>query len=178
MKLYVGSQNPVKVNAVKTVLSQHLETEIDAIGVNVPSGVSDQPMNEDETRLGAINRVKHCLRMFPDERPTAWFAAIEGGVDVFDDGPATFAYVALYHRGRYSVTRSSSLPLPAQVYQALERGEELGSVMDTLFDTHNVKQKGGAIGLLTHNKATRQSVYELAVTLAMAPFNFPDLYAG
>lgn len=176
--LYVGSKNPVKVNALEKVISDMLEQPVQTIALSVPSGVPDQPMNEDETRLGAINRVKNCLREHPAEKDTAWFAAIEGGVEVFDDGPATFAYVALYHQGRWSVTRSASLPLPAQVYQALEKGEELGHVMDRLFNTTNIKQKGGAIGLLTRNRATRQSVYELAVTMAMAPYHFPDLYAG
>ncbi|MEW9797738.1 inosine/xanthosine triphosphatase [Alteromonas sp. CYL-A6] len=178
MKLYVGSKNPVKVNAVTHVLQDVLDCEMDVTAMSVPSGVPDQPMNEDETRLGAVNRVKNCLRAHPQDRDSAWFAAIEGGVDVLDDGPATFAYVALYHQGRWSVTRSASLPLPAQVYQALENGEELGHVMDRLFNTDNVKQKGGAIGLLTRNRATRQSVYELAVTMAMAPFHFPDLFSG
>ena len=72
--------------------------------------------------------------------------------------------------------RSANLPLPVSVYQALQRGEELGDVMDALFDTHNIKQKGGAIGLLTRHHATRQSVYQVALTLAMAKFHFPDLY--
>ncbi|WP_246840613.1 DUF84 family protein [Lacimicrobium sp. SS2-24] len=133
-------------------------------------------MNEEETRFGAINRVKNCLGTYPNDKKSAWFVAIEGGVDVFDEGPATVAYVALYHQGRYSVTRSSSLALPTQVYQALERGEELGHVMDALFDTQNIKQKDGAFGLLTHHRVTHQGVYEMAVTLA--PFNFPDLYAS
>ncbi|GGW90790.1 inosine/xanthosine triphosphatase [Alteromonas halophila] len=177
-QLIVGSTNPVKVNAIAVVLCDMLESEFEVIAASVPSGVPDQPMNEETTREGAINRVKACLKEFEDESPTAWYAAIEGGVDVLDDGPATFAYVALYHQGRWSVTRSTSLPLPAQVYQALEAGEELGDVMDRLFATENVKQKGGAIGLFTHHYVTRQDVYELAVSLAMAPFHFPDLYTG
>ncbi|HCB17561.1 MAG TPA: non-canonical purine NTP phosphatase, partial [Alteromonas sp.] len=41
---------------------------------------------------------------------------------------------------------------------------------------HNIKQKGGAIGLLTNHLATRQSVYELAIILTMAKFNFLPLY--
>ena len=72
--------------------------------------------------------------------------------------------------------RSANLPLPETVYASLTAGEELGDVMDKLFDTHNIKQKGGAIGLLTNHLATRQSVYELAIILTMAKFNFLPLY--
>ena len=157
--IFVGSLNPVKINAALNTLSDTLEHDFDAQGMSVPSGVPDQPMNEDETRLGAINRVKAMLAHHQGGLTDAWYVAIEGGVDVFEDGPATFAYVAIYHEGHWSVTRSASLPLPVSVYQALQRGEELGPVMDKLFDTVNIKQKGGAIGLLTLNHAlfdTRQ----------------------
>ncbi len=177
-QIIVGSTNPVKVNAIAVVLCDMLESEFEVVAASVPSGVPDQPMTEEETREGAINRVKACIEEFGNDAPNAWFTAIEGGVDVLDDGPATFAYVALCHQGRWSVTRSASMPLPAQVYQALEAGEELGHVMDRLFATENVKQKGGAIGLFTHNYVTRQDVYELAVALAMAPYHFPDFYTG
>ncbi|OJF69809.1 inosine/xanthosine triphosphatase [Alteromonas sp. V450] len=174
--IFVGSTNPVKVNAAQNALSDTLEHDFDAQGIEVPSGVADQPMTEEETRLGAINRIKAMLAQHQGGLSDAWYVAIEGGVDVFEDGPATFAFVAIYHEGHWSVSRSASLPLPVSVFQALQRGEELGRVMDRLFDTVNVKQKGGAIGLLTLNHATRQSVYEVALTLAMAKFHFPDLY--
>lgn len=175
MKCWVGSKNPVKVGATAAVLSRALEGDIATTGVDVPSGVPDQPMTESATRQGAINRVNACLAL-DSFTENDWAVAIEGGVDNFEDGPATFAYVALCHQGRWSVTRSASLPLPPAVYQALLQGEELGSVMDRIFRTENIKQKGGAIGLLTHNMATRQSVYEVALTLAMSRFHFPALY--
>lgn len=48
--------------------------------------------------------------------------------------------------------------------------------MDKAFNTQNIKLKGGAIGLLTNNHATRESTYTQALTLAMAPFLHPALY--
>jgi non-canonical (house-cleaning) NTP pyrophosphatase len=48
--------------------------------------------------------------------------------------------------------------------------------MDRLFNTDNIKQKGGAIGLLTKGLATRESVYRQATLLALAPFVNPELY--
>ena len=174
MKVVVGSKNPVKVNATRVALKQVLGTgdDIVVVGVDAPSLVADQPMTEAETRLGAVNRVKACLA----EYKANWYVAIEGGVDKFTDGPATFAYVAICNGEHWSVGRSANLPLPETVYASLTAGEELGDVMDKLFDTHNIKQKGGAIGLLTNHLATRQSVYELAIILTMAKFNFLPLY--
>jgi inosine/xanthosine triphosphatase len=173
MKIIVGSKNPVKVHATEVALTQVLNTEeLSVTGLNVSSGVPDQPMTEAQTRQGAINRVKACMQEVKGD----WYIAIEGGVDNFIDGPATFAFVAICNGRQWSVGRSANLPLPASVFQALEQGEELGDVMDRLFQTKNIKQQGGAIGLLTHHLATRQSVYEIALILAMSPFMNEDIY--
>ncbi|QJR80825.1 inosine/xanthosine triphosphatase [Alteromonas pelagimontana] len=174
----VGSTNPVKIGAAQAALAKSLDIPaLTAQGIGVASGVSEQPMTETETRTGAVNRVNALLTMASEESKSSdWFVAIEGGVERFSHGPATFAYVAIYHQSTWSIGRSANLPLPFKIYQALMEGEELGPVMDNIFETENIKQKGGAIGLLTKNLATRQSVYELALTLAMAKFNFPQLY--
>ncbi len=174
-KLIVGSRNPIKVAAAKHAFMKVFSSEsLIAEGVNVPSGVSRQPMTESETRQGAINRVNAILE---DEKmhvsDADWVVAIEGGVDKFVDGPATFAYFAIWHERKWSIGRSANLPLPMPIYQALVDGHELGEVMDNLFGTSNIKQKGGAIGVLTNNLATRQSVYELAIILALSKFQHP-----
>lgn len=177
MKLFVGSTNPVKVGAATQVLSSSFpEHNWEVQGWSAPSGVAAQPMSQNATRAGAINRVNACREAFEAEYPEAWFVAFEGGVDCFDDGPVTFAYVACYHRQRWSVNVGPHLPLPESVYHSLLAGEELGSVMDRLFHTHNIKQKGGAIGQLTRGHASRQSIYEATLTLALAPFHYPDWY--
>lgn len=66
--------------------------------------------------------------------------------------------------------------MPNVVYSALCEGEELGHVMDRLFDTENIKQKGGAMALLTNNSVTRESVYTMAITTALAPFVNQQLF--
>ena len=70
--IFVGSLNPVKINAALNTLSDTLEHDFDAQGMAVPSGVRDQPMNEDETRLGAINRVKAMLAHHQGGLTDAW----------------------------------------------------------------------------------------------------------
>ncbi|MEP1382950.1 MAG: inosine/xanthosine triphosphatase [Paraglaciecola sp.] len=175
IKIAVGSTNPIKVSAVKKATSEVWPNQdIQCFSIKAPSAVSEQPMTSDETLKGAVNRVKFCQQ----QTKADFYVAIEGGVDNFEYGPATFAYVVIADHERSSVGRSSNLPLPPVVYQALKNGEELGHVMDDLFTTDNVKQKEGAIGLLTNNLATRESVYTLATTLALAPFINPDLYTG
>lgn len=178
MQLLVGSKNPVKVSAAETAIQTLEGCEIIvARGISAPSGVPDQPMNEKQTREGAINRVNY-LRALNSTQSNDWCVAIEGGVDDFIDGPATFAYVVIDHNGMRSVGRSANLPLPASFFAELQQGKELGDVMDAAFNTDNVKQKGGAIGLLTNNIATRRSVYETALILSLAKFRFSSLYTA
>ncbi|WP_158966119.1 inosine/xanthosine triphosphatase [Paraglaciecola sp. L3A3] len=173
IKVIVGSKNPVKINAAKQAISSVFElTDLDCIGLDAPSAVPDQPMNSDQTKNGAINRVTFCQQ----QSKADYYVAIEGGVDLFEHGPATFAYIAISDGKNTSIGRSSMLPLPKIVFQALQQGEELGTVMDKLFKTENIKQKQGAIGLLTNGLATRESIYTQAIILTMAPFINPGLY--
>ena len=65
-----------------------------------------------------------------------------------------------------------------EIAPALFKALELGNVMDEAFATKNIKQQGGAIGLLTQGHATRQSSYQQALLLAMAPFNHSELFAS
>jgi len=167
LTVIVGSQNPIKINAAKTAIAtMYPESDLYCRGIHAPSLVADQPMTEEETRIGAINRIAYCKK----HTQADFYIAIEGGVEYFEYGPATFAYVVIATNQKQSIGRSSNLPLPVVVYQSLQQGEELGDVMDRLFNTNNIKQKGGAIALLTNNKVTRESDYIQALLLALAPF--------
>ncbi|NMH65989.1 inosine/xanthosine triphosphatase [Shewanella salipaludis] len=173
IRVRVGSTNPVKVNAARNALTQVFpQANIDCQGMHAPSGVAEQPMTETETREGAINRVRFCQQAVQAD----FYLAMEGGVDAFDHGPATFAYIAIARAEQLSIGRSALLPLPPKVHQALLAGEELGHVMDRLFNTVNIKQQGGAIGLLTQGHATRESIYTQAIILALAPMLNPQWY--
>ena len=59
MKVLVGSNNPIKIDAVKEAFSLHFEN-IDIIVRPVESNVSHQPLNN-ETYIGARNRARKLL---------------------------------------------------------------------------------------------------------------------
>ena len=173
LSVVVGSKNPVKIQAAKKAFEINFDNvEIVVKGIAAPSGVPDQPMNEEETSTGAANRVTSLC----ETENADFYVAYEGGVDVFSDGPRTFAVVCISDGDAQRFGQSATLPLPISVYQQLLQGEELGDAMDSLFNTKNIKQRGGAIGQLTKGKETRESIYVSATLLALAPFNWPDLY--
>ena len=174
LKIVVGSRNPVKINAARSSFeAMYPDHTVECTGIDAPSGVPDQPMDEHETREGAVNRVNHCRQ----HEQADFYVAMEGGVDEFVYGPCTFAYVVVGDKVSTSIGRSASLPLPEKIFAALKAGEELGSVMDREFNVHNIKQKGGAIGLLTNGLESREGAYTQALTLAMARFLHPEIYA-
>ncbi|HCE2205637.1 TPA: inosine/xanthosine triphosphatase [Vibrio parahaemolyticus] len=167
-KVVIASLNPAKINAVKSAFqSAFPQQAFEFVGISVPSEVADQPMTNEETHRGALNRVKNAKL----EMPTAdFYVGLEAGIE----GNVTFAWMVIEsdtHRGE---SRSASLMLPPEVLAQLADANELGDVMDKVFGTENIKQKGGAISLLTQNQLTRSSVYYQALILALIPFTNPD----
>ncbi|EHK2864755.1 inosine/xanthosine triphosphatase [Vibrio parahaemolyticus] len=167
-KVVIASLNPAKINAVKSAFqSAFPQQAFEFVGISVPSEVADQPMTNEETHRGALNRVKNTKV----EMPTAdFYVGLEAGIE----GNVTFAWMVIEsdtHRGE---SRSASLMLPPEILAQLADANELGDVMDKVFGTENIKQKGGAISLLTQNQLTRSSVYHQALILALIPFTNPD----
>ena len=164
----IASLNPAKISAVKSAfLSAFPDTEFDFKGISVPSGVADQPMSNDETYQGAVNRVYNTIQAQPN---ADFYVGLEAGIEK----NVTFAWMVIEANGLRGESRSASLMLPPAVLERLEHANELGDVMDEVFGTDNIKQKGGAIGLLTHNQLTRSSVYHQALILALIPFVNPE----
>lgn len=61
-KIIVASKNPVKVHAVEQAFGKMFPDEIFEIeGVSVLSGVSEQPLSNEETYTGAMNRVMQVM---------------------------------------------------------------------------------------------------------------------
>src|SRR3989344_60292 len=63
MLITVGSQNEVKIQAVRKALSAYEHFwDAKVVGRNVPSGVSAQPTSLEETIRGAMNRAKNAFQ--------------------------------------------------------------------------------------------------------------------
>ncbi|MCX2740365.1 inosine/xanthosine triphosphatase [Pontibacter anaerobius] len=173
-KVVIASKNPVKVNAALDGLTRMFPgSEFIPEPLSVPSGVADQPMTEQETLQGALNRVANAQKAHPS---ADFWIGIEGGVDTVGDELATFAWVVVQDREQLGKARSATFFLPVKVRELVEQGVELGTANDRIFNHSNSKQKGGAVGILTHNALDRRELYEQAVVLALLPFRNKTLY--
>ncbi|UJF19726.1 inosine/xanthosine triphosphatase [Vibrio sp. SS-MA-C1-2] len=169
--IVVSSLNPAKFSAVEAAFKQVFpDIELNIEGVSVNSGVPDQPMNNEETLLGANNRVDNAILAKPN---ADFYVGLEGGID----NQTTFAWMVIESATKKrSQSRSASLPLPPKAIDMVHGGLELGDVMDIMFQQKNIKQKGGAMGLLTDGVLSRSAVYHQALILALVPFIHPELF--
>jgi inosine/xanthosine triphosphatase len=175
VRVVVASTNPVKQEAVYAAFNKAFEVAVDLIGVKAPSEVSDQPMTDEETKTGAINRARNAQLLAPD---ADYWVGVEGGAAMMDNDMEAFGWMAVLHATKLSCTRSATFLLPDQIAAQLKAGGELGPAMDALFKEHNSKHKGGAVGLLTNGLVTREALYEQPLLMALIPFLKPDLYSA
>jgi inosine/xanthosine triphosphatase len=141
--------------------------EFDVRGVSASSGVSDQPVSDDETRRGARNRAMHAQQIYP---VADFYVGMEGGIEILDEQLMAFAWMSVRSAaGHQSDARSATLPLPDAIKRLIDQGMELGDANDRVFATVNSKQAGGAYGLLTDGLYTRESIYTQTLVLALLP---------
>jgi inosine/xanthosine triphosphatase len=174
--IVIASTNPVKKNSIMNAfLKVTPGRSYHWIQKSVPSGVSAQPMTDEETLLGAQNRVKKLRELVPEAE---FWIGIEGGVDFDENGEmVAFAWVVIDNGKLIGKARSGSFYLPGKITELVKHGIELGEADDIVFGENNSKQKNGAIGLLTNNLIDRSGLYEHAVILAFLPFMNLDLYS-
>ena len=180
----VGSQNPVKVEAaLQGFQAMFPDRSFRAKGFATPSGVSDQPMSCEETFQGAHNRATRLKTLAPK---ADYWVGIEGGIEVIPT-PASMTHsqdimfanawiVILTSAGQQAAGRSGSFALPTKVQDLVNSGVELGHANDQVFEQHNSKHSGGAVGSLTGGMVSRTDLYVHAMALTLVYLKQPELY--
>jgi inosine/xanthosine triphosphatase len=155
------------------------------------SGVSSQPFGDEETRRGAINRLKKCIQLEPNR---SFYVAFEGGVGYssrgglrllsssLDELPESrqmlecFAWVAVLEgkSQRVSLSRTASFVLPPEISSLVKSGVELGDADDKVFGRSGGKGMDGTVGKLTNGVINRAEYYAQALQLALIPFTNGD----
>lgn len=190
----VGSTNPVKVAAV-----ERIHPGIDAVAVDVDSGVSEQPVGHAETRRGARTRARRALAA---DGAIGLGIGIEGGVARFGSagngnananrdeedrpGPDPNAdpgrpaptgsdlflvmWAAATDGDRTGEGAGPALRLPRTIADRVAADEELGPVMDDVLGESDVARNRGAVGALTPGSFDREGALAAAVAGALGPF--------
>ncbi len=169
LKVGVGSTNPVKLEAVRSVLSRFYHmVEVEA--VEVDSGVGKQPFG-DEVLEGAKNRSRAALGH------NDLGIGIEAGVHPEDDGLYDVQHCAMVDQmGWLTHGHGSGFRYPEIIAQEVRAGRSVGEACDAIFKLERNGHKGGAIGLLTNGVLRRKELTEQSVLAAMVPRIRLDVY--
>jgi inosine/xanthosine triphosphatase len=166
MKIFVGSTNPVKVNAV-TVAAAETWPEGEVTGFEVESGVSEQPRSDQETKQGAINRAKHALRLGQKQvedkseiGQQLLGLGLEGGIFIKDDEMWSTVWGAVVdQQGRVFLSNGARFQVPPMIAGLIRQGREMGPVMAELFKGREIKKQEGMIGIITKKFVDRTEEY-------------------
>lgn len=174
VSIVIASKNPVKIQAVRVGFERMFPGLLaNYESVSVHSGVGSQPLSDQETLNGAINRAKGAMAIEPHAN---YWVGVEGGVECFQDEMTAFAWVVVLTKQKMGKGRTGAFFLPEAITSLIHQGMELGEADDIVFGRSNSKQENGAIGLLTGDVIDRAQLYQQAVIFALIPFKNTHLY--
>ena len=162
----VGSKNAAKIKAAKIVVNK-LFPKARIISFDVSSDVSSQPLTDDETIKGAINRAKKAFRL-----SSADFAiGMEGGLHKIGNHWFECGWIAVIDKnGKIGLGSSGRYHLSNKLAKKVLAGKELGQIIDEMTGRKNVRSLEGAMGLFTNNHLPRYKAYSHGILFAFGPF--------
>ena len=151
MKLYGGSINRVKVSAVVEALN---DFDVNIIPFEATSEVGAQPIGDEQTLLGAINRAKSL--------PTNGLRiGLEAGVTLLNDQLYLVNFGALIDEENNLYTAGGTrIPLPDSIKELIfDKGLELADAMKEHFNVEGIKHLNGAVGYFTSDLVKRKEIF-------------------
>lgn len=165
-QVVVGSLNKTKVNAVHSIFS-----EATIVPTSVASDVSLQPVGDEETLKGAMNRAKNAQALYPNSIAIG----LEGGVMHIADQLYLNNWGALMTRaGKIYTAAGARIRLPDSFIAQIEAGNELSDVMNAYTKKEGIRHHEGAIGIFTNHEVDRAAMFTHIVALLKGQMNYWD----
>lgn len=158
LNIALGSTSDDKKSILKNAL-EGLKIDSDIKGHEVESGITDQPLDEETTILGAKNRALAALE-FESEAEIG--IGLEGGlVEIENKGYfMVCASVVIDKDGHDYLGLSGKLQLPKEASQKIKRGEQFGQAIREFAQKHD---KDPLINELTERLVTRKEAFTEAI---------------
>ncbi len=168
MKINVGSNNKVKVDALKELTQDYsILNDADISPVSVKSNVSEQPKTMAETIQGAINRARNAF----DNCSLSF--GIEGGITQIPNtksGYMNFCACAIFDGNEIHLGISSGFEIPKQIVNHIfEKDSCLGKAYNELglSKKYDLGSDEGAVGLHTKVRVNRKEYTKQAIIMAL-----------
>ncbi len=160
--IVVGSMNPVKVEAVRSVMEK-IYGEVRITAVDAPSGVPPQPFG-DQTHQGSLNRARAALGSHD------MAVGIEAGVFEMLDGLYDIQHCSIVSSdGRETYGQGSGFRYPDAIAEQVRAGMTVGDAVKKVYGDSDIGRRQGAVGLLSRGLLDRKSLTEQSVMAAMIP---------
>jgi len=183
LKIAIGSLRQPKINAVESAVIriqqsfQLPETGVEVIPKAVSSGISQMPLSLADLLQGSFNRAQSLIDFFSrgSDKPD-FYVGMEGGFFCQADPQTTlvhflqsWVFVSDGTSGFFGA--SCAVPVPAKIVaEVVGQGRELGNIIDKYGKGRNIRDKGGAFGVLTNGIVERKEAFVQALINAMTPF--------
>lgn len=175
MKIIICTENRAKIQAIKEVCTG-LWSDSEFVEGKFLSGVSEQPLSEEEGIEGAIGRAQNGRARYPD---ADYFFGLEGYVDTNKYGMFLAGAAAIIDKeGTIGIGMSARMRLPEVLRKKVEEGAELGPFLKELVhDEGNIiRHRDGTMGVLTKGLYNRVDEFRDATKCALARFRSPDFF--
>ncbi len=178
MKIIVGTQNRIKIEAVRETIENYDFLKGAAVeGIEAGSGVDKQPKSIDETVAGAKNRA------------AAAATGADFGVGIEDGlikvpgtltGYMNVCVAAFYGGKRFYLGMSAGFEYPPRAVELVEKGLDINEAFYKmkLTDNPRIGSSRGAVGILTRNRWQRKDTVKQALVAALIQLDNPDLYGN
>lgn len=175
MKILIGTTNPGKIEGARKAFEKYFDNVI-IEGYKVSSNVPDQPVNLDIYK-GAKNRATKLMELNKKEKLNAdYFIAVESGITNSLGKWSIINIAVIIDKNNYeSWGYSGGFPVPNKYVDKIIQ-TDLGTVMDNIFNKHDLRSSVGGINGLSHGKISRIDLNEQAFTLALTQFINNDLW--
>jgi len=166
MLVLVGSENPVKVEAVKNAFSLYFEN-VETEGIEVKSGVKEQPTELEEIVQGAKNRAKNAF----EKKKCDFSVGIEAGIFKVKGsrtGWMDTAAVSIFDGKEFYLGFTPIFEYPKEILErALEKKITTGKAMEELYNAKDPSREEGIIGIITKGKMPRTKLHEYGIICAL-----------
>lgn len=173
LRVFVGSNNPVKVQAARAV-AKLLFSSVQVAPAEVDSGVPQQPKGN-ETIVGAMNRARAALG------EGDYGLGIEAGLFWNEVAGHHFDFqvcVVVDRRGEATVGFGPGFYFPPSIMALVEQGRTVSGAIEDLYGIKDIGRGPGAVGYLTEDRTNRRRITEMAVLMALLPRIRRELYFG
>lgn len=169
-RVIVGTKNPVKLGAVKSILNETLSKDevFELISQDVDTGVDEQPRSLEETFAGARNRARLAW-----QGDCKYSFGLEDGlfpVPVEEGSYMNICVCAVYDGESFVYGSSSAFEYPKDIIdKVMNEGLDVSEALNSCGYTKDadIGSDIGAIGILSKGRLVRQDYAKQAVELAM-----------